>query len=773
MHRIVALAATVAVAAACGGDASSAEKSGGAAAPLTLRLGTVENDSAPYAPYVNEFVRNVEETSGGSIDVEVAWEAVPWNPESEKTLATMVSDGEIDFALVPTRVWDELGVTTMQALQAPFLVDNFELLNAIVGSELADEVLAGLDPLGVEGLALWPDSLRHPLGFEHSLLTAADFDGAKLRVPPSDASFRVLRAIGAEPVASDFPAGVGDFDGVETALNTARDLPALGTLTANITFYPKVNALVANGEVFESLSDDQRDALRRAATDTIAYVVDANPTEAALAEQYCAAGGSVALADAADLAELAELAAPVLAELEDDDEATRIIDEIREMKAETTGNSATAAAACGTVVDEVSAAGPPSEVSELPDGVYRIEISLDDVEAWGETNAHGSTGIWTTEVHDGIWVTTCVPLDLPGTDCGNAEHGCTCGTGPLRGTGNTVWFVYDVEMVSELTGCQLPISQNEPGHCGPGDDARMEWSIDGDTLTLSNDDRIESWTRIEGASADEVMSTEVTDTALPATTESEPVGETAPVDSGAATDTFPEGVYLAESPSGEVVTMTYGDGVWRRILEDGTVDCISAYTVEDGRIWLTSSSDVRWACGNPANLQFLDATWTFDGDQLRLTDINSDPNAVREFSLPWTRIAVDRDDQIEPGEFPQGVYRIVGLDNGVSMLVTEVIMDGVNAGYHRDGRFDCSTIYTVEGDQFTLTESSDPSKNCGNPPNTRYFDAIWSFDGEQLQLSDSEGNPLDGWFGVPRTRIAVGGDPTAPVDEEETPDSGG
>ena len=40
---------------------------------------------------------------------------------------------------------------------------------------------------------------------------------------------------------------------------------------------------------------------------------------------------------------------------------------------------------------------------------------------------------------------------------------------------------------------------------------------------------------------------------------------------------FPEGVYLAESPSGEVVTMTYGDGVWRRILEDGTVDCVSTY----------------------------------------------------------------------------------------------------------------------------------------------------------------------------------------------------
>jgi TRAP-type C4-dicarboxylate transport system substrate-binding protein len=356
MHKVVALAATaVGFAAACGGDASRAEKSGGAAAPLTLRLGTVEGAWAPYAPSVEEFVRSVAEISGGSIDVEVAWEAVPWTPESELTLATMVSDGDIELALVPTRVWDELGVTTMQALQAPFLVDNFELLNAIVGGELAEEVMAGLDTLGIAGLALWPDSLRHPFGFERPLLSAADFDGAQLRVPTSDASFRLFRAIGAEPVNVDLGAGVpAGIAGVESALSLGFDLPALGAFTANITFYPKVNSLVANADVLESLSDDQRDALRTAATDTTAFAVATNPTEHDLAEQYCADGGSVALADAADLAELTELAAPVLAELEADDATRRIIDEIRELKSTVTVDSANAAAACGPAVEEAS-----------------------------------------------------------------------------------------------------------------------------------------------------------------------------------------------------------------------------------------------------------------------------------------------------------------------------------------------------------------------------------------------------------------------------------
>jgi TRAP-type C4-dicarboxylate transport system substrate-binding protein len=368
----------------------------------------VETDWAPYAPYVNEFVRSVEEISGGSIEVEVAWEAVPWTPESEGTLATMVSDGEIDLALVPTRGgWDGLGVTSLRALQAPFLVDSLELLNAIVGSEIADEMFASLEAFGIEGLALWPDALRHPFAFDRPLLSAADFEGAQVTYPTSETALRLFRALGVEPLAGSTTAAA-NVDGVEASFNIASNLSALGTFTANITFYPKVNALVANAEVLDSLSDDQRNVLRQAARDTTAYAVAANGSEADLAAQYCADGGSVALADPADLAELAKLAEPVVAWLEADEATRRVIDEISELKSTVTVDSASAAVACGSVVEEVSEpSGPPTEVSELPDGVYRVEISLDDVEAAGQSTQLGSTGIWTIEVDDGTYVVSC------------------------------------------------------------------------------------------------------------------------------------------------------------------------------------------------------------------------------------------------------------------------------------------------------------------------------------------------------------------------------
>jgi hypothetical protein len=81
---------------------------------------------------------------------------------------------------------------------------------------------------------------------------------------------------------------------------------------------------------------------------------------------------------------------------------------------------------------------------------------------------------------------SCRPLDLPGRDCGNNMAGGVVDAGFLRGTGNTVYFVADFEMISELSGCQLPISETLAGHCGPAGGMHATWTLEGDTLTWSD-----------------------------------------------------------------------------------------------------------------------------------------------------------------------------------------------------------------------------------------------------------------------------------------------
>ena len=61
-----------------------------------------------------------------------------------------------------------LGLTTWQ-LQAPFLIDSYPLLGAVLASPLPGQMLAGLHQAGFTGLGLYPDQLRHLVGFRKPL----------------------------------------------------------------------------------------------------------------------------------------------------------------------------------------------------------------------------------------------------------------------------------------------------------------------------------------------------------------------------------------------------------------------------------------------------------------------------------------------------------------------------------------------------------------------------------------------------------------------------
>jgi TRAP-type C4-dicarboxylate transport system substrate-binding protein len=461
----------------------TAEKSGGDPAPRTLRLGTVEESSAPYAAEVLHFADTVKAKSGGSLVVDVVWAAAgDYNAQTEQQVATMVKNGDLDAAIVPTRVWDTVGVTSMQALQEPFLVDSLELLDTVATGSIAGEMLAGLPQIGVQGLALWPESLRHPIGMNRLLVAPKDFAGARLRVPISDLSYQLAKAIGAEPVdPPDWSSALesGELDGFESAFLWANQLPAYGTFTANVTFYPKMNSVAMNATVFGGLSEQQQKVLRDAATETITFIEGAHDSERKLAAAYCAAGGGVALASNADIATLTTMAAPVVAKLEQDASTKQFVDEIRLIKQ-------------GIPVDPSSA-----------------------------------------------------PAD-----------------------------------------CEL--AKNQPS---------------------------------------------TTDESATPPTESD-AGTTA----GSDVAEFPAGTYRKVVSGELIVTMEFADGVWKSFL-NGAPDCAGAYAVESDRIVLTHSTDVSLACGGAPGTRFLDAAWTLEGDQLRFVDINSDPDAVRDFGADWTKIA--------------------------------------------------------------------------------------------------------------------------------------
>ena len=406
--RPTTLAATVLalLAVGCGGG----DKSGGDGTPVTLRMATMEGQGAPYADGVEEFARQVEDLSGGSLRIEIHWDAADeflggFGPGSDQKVAGLVKAGKkLDLALIPARAWDELGVTSLQALQAPFLISTEQLTKDVVQSDLEQDMLAGLDRAGVVGLALVPEGLRHPVGFERPLVTLGDFSGATIRALPSNASSRLLEALGAKPVdlcCDDLTAAVegGEVTGAESGFAWGGDLPRPGTVTANLTFYPKVNAVVINEDAFGRLSDEQRTVLREAAARAQRHVVEHTPTESARAARYCGIGGRIAFASDADRAAIENAAGPVYAELEQDAGTKALIEKIEAMK---DGATTTPVAACGAARPQPADTGPGTA---FPEGVYRREVTPEGLIADGmdEITAHKVAGLVTLTIRDGRW----------------------------------------------------------------------------------------------------------------------------------------------------------------------------------------------------------------------------------------------------------------------------------------------------------------------------------------------------------------------------------
>jgi TRAP-type C4-dicarboxylate transport system substrate-binding protein len=119
---LAALAVTVTMAAtACSGSEAGA-KAGGPATPVVLRIGTDDFQGRPAADQIEEFVRQVAALSDGQIEIEPVWHAAGDGPDWDQRVARLVVGGELDMGMIPARSWDTEGVTTLRALNTPFLV---------------------------------------------------------------------------------------------------------------------------------------------------------------------------------------------------------------------------------------------------------------------------------------------------------------------------------------------------------------------------------------------------------------------------------------------------------------------------------------------------------------------------------------------------------------------------------------------------------------------------------------------------------------------------
>ena len=269
------------------------------------------------------------------MSIRVLWGVAREATDSEPATVALVRDGQVDLGWVGARAWDTLGVRSFQALQAPFLIDSYPLLDAAVKSPMATQMLAGLNQAGFTGLGLYPDQLRHLVGFRKPLASLRDLRGARIRVPSSRASDALFRALGAVPVhlnGSAFSDAItsGTVDGVDASAGFAATIGGR-FLTGNITLYARTSTLFASAGRFARLTPSQQQVLRSAARRTFTFAL-ATPPEPAGPALFCSSGGKVVTASEPAVDAIGRAARPVYAYLEQDPQTTVFIRRIQQMK---------------------------------------------------------------------------------------------------------------------------------------------------------------------------------------------------------------------------------------------------------------------------------------------------------------------------------------------------------------------------------------------------------------------------------------------------------
>jgi TRAP-type C4-dicarboxylate transport system substrate-binding protein len=323
-----------------GGDGDG-DKAGGSDAPKVLRLAVADDADQPDAPFARYFARRVSALSDGSVRVRVVWDAAGQSsPSPELGIAQLVRDGDFELGWMGSRAWDRMGITSFQALQAPFLVTDYDLLGRITTGPLAARMLGGLDGHGFVGLALVPERLRYAIGAKKALASPDAFAGARIQVRPSGATEALMRALGATPVhigGDDLPDAVakGEIDGSEASLGTNSPDEGQLHLTSNLPLFPKTLTLFAGDGAYDQLGEDQREAIRKAARQTAAYAAAHAPSERALVRDFCRESPpfSAVAASSSDIAALKSAAQPVYTQLERDPDTKATIAAIRALKA--------------------------------------------------------------------------------------------------------------------------------------------------------------------------------------------------------------------------------------------------------------------------------------------------------------------------------------------------------------------------------------------------------------------------------------------------------
>ena len=392
--------------AGCGGssDGGTQNKAGGSAPTRPQTIAIQATDAA--SPEAQYYAKQIEAHSRGTLTVKVLQDYPSGTPANEAKLARAIRAGTADFGVLPARAWAPAGVEPFDALQAPFVIGNYDVARAAMAGPAGGALTRALEKAGVTPLGLVPAELRRVLSVR-PLATPDAFRGMAIRIPDNKTSAAALHSLGATPVEGVTADGVREqlhrhrLAGAETAPFFAVE-NGYGALAKHITGYAlfdRVDTLVASPAAWKRLSTSQQAAVTAGAKDTVAYTSTLPRREEESLVQLCRAGVHVTEPTEGQLAALADATEPVRAALRDN-AATGPVLKALEATPGAGPQALDAPRDCAVRAKTKAVA----KTAALPNGTYKVRDTVADFEHWGQYGGEWEKPITSTFVlKDGRW----------------------------------------------------------------------------------------------------------------------------------------------------------------------------------------------------------------------------------------------------------------------------------------------------------------------------------------------------------------------------------
>ncbi|MBO7709758.1 MAG: DctP family TRAP transporter solute-binding subunit [Lachnospiraceae bacterium] len=169
---VLALAVSAMTIAAFGMNASAATK---------LNLSVPDAASSSIGVAAQEFADQLNEKSGGELEVKVFFDGSLYGGDATAAVTTM-QDGGLDMLCLATS-WYASFDDSFNVIQIPYLFKSVDAEQAYLNDEASQPMWDAVEGMGVKFLAAWTRSFRMTTNNIRPITKPEDFEGIKLRTP--------------------------------------------------------------------------------------------------------------------------------------------------------------------------------------------------------------------------------------------------------------------------------------------------------------------------------------------------------------------------------------------------------------------------------------------------------------------------------------------------------------------------------------------------------------------------------------------------------------